>query len=334
MGSQIFDDEQIASFCLDKLGAKPDCIERPGGASRKTVLVEVNGQRLAVSKRNSIGRAKLEADILSKFGNTEAVPRLVLQSDRFVVQHFVAGQRLPEVLETSPETARNKQLVAAGKSLLFLQKTGQENGLIGQVPMIGARPNWHEDFASAPTRLAGQLGLEPAMFNRADIIDKIRPKAPSFVKWDSRPGNCLWTNDGGVVWFDWEHCGIGSTEDDLVWLLADEWAPISLSAEQSLLQNALENGTLSLDELTFRFRAKAILHTSIRLGLIFNHKGEGSWWNARHAMQLDHIGVTLPHVRRLCRRARLWALASPEFGDLSHFFDNVHEYAELLPNPS
>lgn len=334
MESRVFDDEQIASFCLDKLGARPDVIERPGGATRKTVVVEVNSQRLAISKRNSTGRAQLEAEVLSKLGSTKAVPGLILQSGRYVVQECVSGQRFPEVLETSSEKVRTERLFSAGKTLVELQKAGLEQGLITQAPAIGDRPKWYEDFASAPLRLAEQMGFEDPVFNVPAVVEKIRPKDAAFVKWDSRPGNCISTNDMDVIWFDWEHCGVGSSEDDLVWLLADEWAPISLKAEQDLLRLAAENGSLSLDEMTFRFRAKAVIHSAIRLGLIFHRKGDGPWWNARSAMKFDHVGVTLPHVRRVCRRAQIWASESPGLDGLFDVFDRTLDYAELLPDPA
>lgn len=333
MSSQSFDDAQIASFCLDKLGAVPDKIERPGGPGRKTVVVAIGSRRLAVSRRNSVGRAQLEAEVLSQLGTTGAVPGLVLQSGPYVVQEYVAGLRLPEVLEVSPETIRAGRLYSAGKTLLKLQRAGREQGLISRVPVIGNRPQWFDDFASAPLRLAEQLGFAAPKFEIPTVGLKIRPKEAAFVKWDSRPGNCILANESDVIWFDWEHCGVGSTEDDLVWLLADEWAPISLKAEQELLGLALDYGSLSLDELTFRFRAKAVIHSAIRLGLIFHRKGDGTWWNARHAMTFDHVGVTLPHVRRVCRRAKMWASESPDLIGLVDVFDRTLDYAESLPNP-
>lgn len=70
--------------------------------------------------------------------------------------------------------------------------------------------------------------------------------------------------------------------------------------------------SISFDELSDRFRRKAILHRTVRLALIFRRKGIGPLWNVQNAMDFDRVGVGLGHVRRICRPSRAW---SDELGD-------------------
>ncbi len=267
--------------------------------------------------------------MLAALGNGQTAPKLVAQQGDIVVQEAITGQRLPIVLEASSEVQRTDLLIAAGASLLSLQQQAQDAGLVERVPKIGSRPNWSFDFASAPRRLSEQIEIECPAYDVEDFAQKIAVQHRSFVKWDARPGNAILTPKRTVSWFDWEHCGVGSVEDDLVWLLADEWSPISFEAEQQLLSKAERQSPYALDELTDRFRRKAFLHSVVRLSLIFDRKANGPWWNVRSAMDLDQIGVSIPHVQRLCRRMSFWANSS---SDIDAFSDWIPKLLSAFEN--
>jgi hypothetical protein len=115
-----------------------------------------------------------------------------------------------------------------------------------------------------------------------------------------------------------------------VWLLADEWTPISPTAEETLATIIANSASSSLDEIAHRFRVKAVLHSMIRLMLILNTKGEGPWRQARCSMIYDHVGVSLPHVNRLCRRAQIWAQDTKDLQGLSNLFADFAEHAAKL----
>ncbi|WP_372885297.1 phosphotransferase family protein [Shimia sp.] len=314
---------EVVALCRKTWGRAPEAIDYPGGRDRKTLVVQVEGRKYVLSQRSSAARAGLEAEALRALAPAGTVPGLVAQEGRLVIQTWVAGRRLTEALEAADQAGRAALLTAAGEGLLDLQQRGASAGLLGLAPGIAERPGWLLDFASAPMRLAEDRGLPQPGFDHWAVADRLRRRHAAFVKWDARPGNALLLPPEAVSWIDWEHCGVGSPEDDLVWLLADEWAPISPVAEGRLLARAAQQGPFGADELTYRFRAKAILHSAIRLSLIFRRKGDGPWWNPRSAMRLDRVGVSPAHVRRLCRRAAGWSAETEGFSQLVALFQAV-----------
>ncbi|NRB20266.1 MAG: phosphotransferase [Rhodobacteraceae bacterium] len=322
---------EITEFCERHWHIAPDEITYPGGEGRKTVLVKIRGRSFALSKRRSDGRAELEALVLDRLGPSKLVPPLVVRDKDFVVQGVIEGERLTQSLESASKESRKRQLIQAGKTLLELQNSGEKAGLLSVVPQIGQRAGWMEDFVRTPTRLADFISLELSGFDEMSVLAVIKRRVPAFVKWDARPGNAMTTEDGQIVWFDWEHCGCGSVEDDLVWLLADEWTPICQEAEQKLLSLAARSKNLSVDELIHRFRMKAVLHSLIRLLLILERKGDGPWWSVQSSMKYDRVGVSLPHVNRVCRRAMGWIEETPELHGLAPLIRAIGDHAARLP---
>lgn len=316
---------EIIDLCQHVLGRAPDGISYPGGQGRKTVLVSVDGKEYAVSKRASVGRAELEARVLETYSSLGTVPGIVAHKGAFVVQEGVAGKRLTLALEMALGEERESLVRISGSSLLKMQVFSNGSEMALQAPEIGARAGWFQDFAETPNRLANFLGMKCDGYDAARVVPLLHSETRVLVKWDARPGNALLTEDGEIVWFDWEHCGIGAPEDDLVWFLADEWTPICHSVEAGLLDQI---ETPDRKSLNARFHAKVVLHSCIRLGLIFQRKGDGPWWSAQAALASDRVGVSPAHVRRVCRKAAYWAAQDENLTHLCAFFQSVE--AETL----
>ncbi|WP_171021806.1 phosphotransferase [Parasedimentitalea maritima] len=322
--------EEIANFCREFFNREVSGVEYPAGKDRKTVIVHLPDRSIVVSKRASASRAKLEASVLEKLSSTGFVPSLVGRRRDILAQELICGNRLSHELERAYANNRERLLIQSGSTLLDLQEAGKQVGLNKYAPLIGDRDGWFLDFAKSPLRLAKLVNAPVPNYDAEALAKRISPKDLTFVKWDARPGNALFTPKGKVSWFDWEHCGCGSPEDDLVWLLADEWTPINKPAEEFLLQKIAQENSSSLDELSARFRSKAILHSAVRLALIFSRKGSGPWWNVKSAMMADRVGVSLPHVRRLCRRASGWSASLEGSVNLAELFTATEEYASSL----
>jgi len=320
--------DEIAAICEALLGNAPTDISYPGGMDRKTVVATVAGRGVVVTKRSSVSRADLEAAVLQALGGSDGVPALLGQRGQFVVQSQLVGRRLSEALEVADTRDRTGLLVAAGRALIALQARANANGLRDMAPKIGDREGWRQDFARSPDRLADLIGEVPPTYDLVALAETIAAGRPSFVKWDARPGNALVDAKGAVGWFDWEHCGVGSGEDDLVWLLADEWAPNVPKAEFELLKTLAEAHGVAFKPLVKRFHTKAVLHSMIRLGLIFRRKGDGPWWSAKSALENDRVGVSLAHVRRVVTRADRWASAHEDMHDLRGLLQQAQSYAE------
>ncbi|MEP2809619.1 hypothetical protein [Parasphingorhabdus sp.] len=323
-----FDGGEIEAFCIKTWNKEPLSVSYPGGSGRKTVIVDLETGRFAVSKRASTSRAKLEALVLQKFSSSSNVPALILQTDEYVVQEVIVGQRLSEVLEYATPEKRTEKIILAGKSLFELQQAGKKTGLISIAPKIGANPAWKNNLAQVPIRLAERTGYTLTGYDAEKIGATLVKAEPAFVKWDARPGNAFVVNNNRIVWFDWEHCGVASAEDDLVWLLADEWTPINSEAEAALLAHYSRRTSTSSDEITHRFRIKAVLHSMIRLMLILDRKTQGSWQSIKAGLAQDRVGVSLPHVNRVCRRAADWADVIPELRCLESMIVYANEYTK------
>ena len=321
------DEDDINEFCKRHWDEIPENISWPGGKGRKAAVVKTSRKSFVLAKRRSTGRANLEARVLSQLAVSKLVPNLLLQTGEFVVQELIEGCRLTWALEVAMPNDRQLLLIKAGSGLLSLQEKAKTCGLQNMAPKIGIRPGWVEDFAQTPHRAANLLGIPQPDYDAPQITRLLERRLTAFVKWDARPGNAIVQPDGTISWFDWEHCGVGSVEDDLVWLFADEWSPISKAAEDAILDQAAAIHGVPLDELSVRFRIKAILHTLIRLMLIFEHKGDGPWWSIEKALEHDRVGVGRPHVHRLIKRALRWVDQTKELRCLHPLFDSVSDFA-------
>lgn len=321
---------ELSQFCVKTWGSRPGNVEMPGGAGRKTVIVTYGDDAFVVSKRKSEGRAQLEAAALAVLAPTGLAPKLVHRDGDWIVQEKVDGERLTYLLEIGTQDERERLLTNAAIGLITLQETGTRLGLPRIAPKIGARDRWAEDFADTPLRLAERLGLPIADYSAGTVVPFLKCDEPVFVKWDARPGNALVRPDGGIIWFDWEHCGCRAPEDDLVWLFADEWSPICAPAVKAALTHLAATSGVSLRDLTERFWHKAVMHSIYRLMLIVDRKGDGGWWSAARAMDKDRVGVTLAHVRRVCRRAADLAEKADQLQPLIPFFADVENHFETL----
>lgn len=322
--------DEIASICRAILGADPAGVTYPGGQDRKTVVATVAGREVVVTKRSSGSRASLEALVLRTLGGESGVPELLGHRGQFVLQSKLQGQRLSEALELGELARRKSLLVSAGTVLIELQSKANASTLLDRAPKIGVRDGWQRDFARTPERLAELIGVQDFEVDIDPIVEVLEVRLPSFVKWDSRPGNALVDTSGQVGWFDWEHCGVASAEDDLVWLLADEWSPNVPEAEFELLKLLAETREVEFNALVERFHTKAVLHSMIRLGLIFRRKGDGPWWSAKSSLENDRVGVSLAHVRRVVARADRWASSHAHLRDLRGVLIATLAYAETL----
>lgn len=317
------DRAELDDFCRSTWGQIPDAVEKPGGPRRKTVVVRIGEDCFVVSKRNSSSRARLEAAALDSFSGTGQVPRLVLQDKEWVVQERIVGERLSLRMEMAEADGRRNLMIAASRGLISLQQAGTATALLEIAPRIGARPGWFEDFARLPTHLADRMGIVIDDYDGSLIAPSLQGETRVFVKWDARPGNALVTKNDKLVWFDWEHCGTGSPEDDLVWFFADEATPTDEPATRVAIAYAADVFGLEHTKLETRFLRKAVLHSIQRLLLILDRKGNGSWWSVREIMERDHVGVTPAHVRRLCVRATAWTRLLPEMQPLIPLFDGT-----------
>ena len=107
-------------------------------------------------------------------------------------------------------------------SLDAIHDAGRRAGLAARCFRIGSRPEWIGGLTATPGKLGAFLGIAGPAFDQDAAARVLRRRPVSFVKWDARPPNAVVTPQGGIAWFDWEHCGTRNRLDDIVWFLGDE----------------------------------------------------------------------------------------------------------------
>lgn len=308
--------KELEDICARVFGRQPDEVMRPGGASRRTILVRIGSAQYAIAKRSSSSRAALEASALKHLSGTGHAPALVHCEGRFVIQTAVAGERLSEKLDRATPSEARDWTQKAARSLALLQDTAAHSPLVAQLPRIGARDGWETDLATVPLRLAERLELPLPDYDLAEVESMLAVTSFQPVKWDARPGNALCTPDGRVVWIDWEHCGLRRATDDLAWLLADEWCPQHPDLEPLLVSQFAASSPE-------HFSTMAILHAFIRVDLILSRLGNGLWWDRGTCLAQDKIGVTESELRLQLMKIQRWSAALGSAAGLSKLADSI-----------
>lgn len=183
------------------------------------------------------------------------------------------------------------------------------------------KEDWVARLIETPARIGEAIVVESPHLDTAAISRLVQAGAPSFVKWDARPGNAMMRLDGSVVWFDWEHCGARNALDDFAWLLADEYVPEMSGLLEIAVAQAPDR--LSAEEARDYFGAYATFHTAVRLALIVHYKDEDDWWDEAVCLNDDKVRVTEAGAHALCMRGAEFASIQGVTAPLSQWFDNV-----------
>ncbi|WP_366129057.1 phosphotransferase [uncultured Roseovarius sp.] len=280
-------------------------------------------ERYAVAERRSTSRAALEATVLSALAGAGVAPELVARSGRVVVQSFLPGRRLSEVLDAAEPSRHAGLLWEAVEALARAHAILRRHPTAETLPKIGVRPGWVTDLACAPLRLAETNGLPIPNLDIERLVDRMTVTDWAPVKWDARPGNAIVTAPGRIGWIDWEHCGLRRPSDDLAWLLADEWCPLAGFDETRLLALLYPRQTVS------DWRIMAVLHGTVRLDMLLRRwVQEGRWWNHDESLARDRIGLTRALVLRHLNKLRGWSESSADLTPLAPLFGRLSERIE------
>ncbi|MEE9337770.1 MAG: hypothetical protein V3U87_06795 [Methylococcaceae bacterium] len=320
------------------LNSKVKDVEFPGGPTRKSYRLHlIDGRSVIATERRERSLLAIECAVLRKIGkNSSAVPKLLATDGNYLlVQEDLKGVRLPQALHDANEKQVESLLDNALKSLSTIQKIGSENGLDEQFQPIGNSQEWITGLIDRPAIIGRHFQIHPAQPKVDKLFDLFTVSKQRFVKWDARPGNAIVQEQDNVSWFDWEHCGTRNRLDDLAWLLCDEFVLDSVEMENRLINNNLElfSDHFSLDHAREYLYSFGVFHSCVRLGLILNYKGRGSWWDLDKCLSGDKAGVTLDLAERICYRASRWAKQSEFTEVLSPWFIEMAENLKLNTTP-
>ncbi len=330
-------EKQVAADCTRLLGENIAAMEFPGGRSRDSFrLVLENSGPVFVSIRRTRERAAAECKALKALAPRGApVPQLIASDERrLLVQEEIHGERLSQALHRQDESTVEALLDSALTGLSDCQRLGSEAGLDGQVKKLGKSLEWLVGLLDRPAVIGNYLGVPPSRPQLGALEELLAARKPRFIKWDSRPGNAMATDDGKVCWFDWEHCGARNRLDDMAWLLADEYVPDYPAVEERLIEKHIGNfaDDLSVDEAKQYLSAYGVFHLAVRLGLICKYKRRGDWWDHDYCLERDKIGVTREHMRRICGRGERWAKRNPYTEPLSSWYAAMADLFQEQPS--
>jgi len=325
--------EGAAAICERLLGASVLRIERPGGAKRGSVRVFLKDRSVIATHRLKPERTRLEAEVLRTLGDQGApVPQVIAFDGAWLIQEDLGVQRLTQTLATVGEADGEVLLANAIAGIAAAQQAGRGSDLNRHLMVIGTQTDWLMTLATGATRLGQQLQSPAPALPTDRLIEQLRPRQPTFIKWDARPANAIARPDASVAWFDWEHCGARHPLDDLVWLLCDEYIADRPDLEARLIERFLPlflNG-LSPDAAHDYLMTFGALHCGMRLGLILREKGAGPWWDLQQCLDQDNVGVTLDMAVRLCRRGARWAAQGSLTRDLKDWLEALPTRLERI----
>ena len=320
---QVFADEAAAA-CERLLGQKATNVDWPASKSRRSVRVHLEDVTVIATRRKRQQRSMLEANVLKTLHeNGAAVPEVLAYDGAWLIQEYLAGERLPHVLMNCDPARAYVLLSAAASGLARIHEIGAETQLHEKVVRLGAADSWLRDLIDTPNRIGEALGAPAPDLDVEGLVALLRAGDPCFLKWDARPGNAVVQADGAIGWFDWEHCGARNALDDFAWLLADEYVPPVRGLADIAVANAPAD--ISPDAAREYFLTYATFHTAVRLALVVHYKDGGEWWDEAMCLAEDKVRVTASGASVLCTRGAEFAIGTDRTAPLADWFGAVAE---------
>lgn len=333
--SDVFDEDrtlQVSELSQKVFGKLPNRVAFPGGKTRAAFIADMGDKRYVFAKRENAKDAQLEGIILRNLGATGHVPKLKSVMNDWVVQEFIAGIRLPVLIDQTEDMKVREDLVSNSlESLVHIHEAAHDVNLQHRMPKVGTADNWLWNRTGAAKRISRSIGIKPPELDRERLVKLMDVKRDEFVKWDARPGNAM-VSETGVIWFDWEDCGRSKALDDLAFVLCDEWTALDADAETRLKDRyfPLFNKTLSYDQGFEYLHLFGITHMVLRLRMaqkLFARKDE--WWDREYCLQGDKVGVTATEFTRLIHRGKRWAEHTNEWKSLIPWLDRLSDHYKL-----
>lgn len=323
--------DQAIESCARLLGEKPvhAGIQRPGS---QAVRLRLGGGTVIAARRESSGRAKLEAHVLEALRRHGApVPAPLARDGPWLLQEDVGADRLSHRLDGAWEAEGERWLEAALTALSRVHLAAAQAGLQDRAARIGAGAGWLGELIDTPRRIGRFLEVPCPRLDDHRLAYAVNVPGSSFVKWNASPAAAAARPDWTVAWFDWRQCGRRNRLDDVARLLADETVPDWPVAESRLLAGHIggfDEGRYPGGPYAY-LRAFGSLHMAARLSVLIKEMMRRGTWDYRPGSGLS-LGPPRP-IRNLLARARRWAGATPATRPLADWYEAV---AEAVRPPS
>jgi hypothetical protein len=308
------DDIMLHSYshiCKQLLDQTAIRLDFPGGRHRASFrLILENGKSVIATRRADASRSYYESLVMRRLENCHApTPKHYAYNGLVMIQEDLHGTRLSDALRNCTSEEHYSFLMEqALSSLLEIHHIAAKEGLAHAVPVLGCEPDWLIGLIDRTALIGNYLNIPCPTVPVNQLFNCLYLLKPSFVKWDSRPGNAMLDSDNNIKWFDWEHCCARNPIDDMAWLLCDDAVPNYENAEESLIDKflpAFADGR-NLDDARTYLEVFGVHHTCVRLGRLLDAKGSDSWEVYDNSLEVE-AGLQLHTAISLCRRAAFWA---------------------------
>lgn len=311
------DQLQIKDIFWNIAGLKINSFSYPGlmrrdGDGNKVILVTAETEKkFILTYRHNLAHAELEAEVLKRLSEKKGpVPNLINRSGNWLVQEYIFGNRLSETLNIKNNRSHTNLIHNAISSLIYIQEIAEKIRLGPSVRPICTTRKWREERISSLDSISSWSETTLPKIDKNKIIDAIKINPISFVKWDSRPGNAIITNEQKLFWFDWEHCGRRAGIDDLIWFLTDEWIELDPQYEHEIIKYFIRcfkerEVSVSLERYLWIFGT--IQMCGKLLKIIEYQKKYSKWMDRSYCLSFDLMGVNLVEADKLVTKAARWA---------------------------
>ena len=316
-----------AALAAEAFFGKPiEKITAPGGRERASVRIHFQDRQIIASWRADPKRRLREIRILEYLSQAEAdVPTLLGVHDGWTFQSDVGSRRLTSALLRRSGAHRDDLAVAAIESLVRIKQTIQKD-FLRDTPSIATSPAWALRFASGPRHLGHALDAPAPEIDENALAHSILDLPVEFVKWDARPGNAAVSDDGRIIWFDWEDYGRRIGMEDTAFLVADEFWPFTADKSVELLE---QTGVLKQQNRSVFFRFAA-LQAIQRCLLIIDQQQKFGWYDAERARRYDRIGVSQELLANCMKNAEFFAAQDQSTQSLTPWLARLSTSSKML----
>ncbi len=303
--------QSYSHICEQLLDQKAISLDFPGGTERASFrLMLENGKSVIATRRADASRSYYESLVMRRLENCHApTPKHYAYNGLVMIQEELQGTRLADVLRDCVSEEQYSFLMEqALSSLLEIHHIAAKEGLAHAVPVLGCEPDWLIGLIDRTALIGNHINIPCPTVPVKQLFNCLSLLKPSFVKWDSRPGNAMLDSDNKIKWFDWEHCCARNPMDDMAWLLCDDAVPNYEAAEDKLIDKFLVEFAdgRNLEDARTYLEVFGVHHACVRLGRLLDAKDTDSWVTYENSIEVEP-GLQLRTAISLCKRAAYWS---------------------------
>lgn len=316
------------------LGERVLKVRAPGGRNRGSLLLELADRSVYVSRRESDGRTRLEADVLGALSpETDLVPQFLGIRDGLAFQSDLGSDRISLNVRKLEPDGQYDLAYRAVRSLFEIHAAARRVDLHNKTPQLGASRDWVAALVGDAHALPGHIGHQSVRFDEDAVIEFIGTPRRQFVKWDARSGNAVVDVAGTVRWFDFEYAGTRHGAEEFAWLIGDEVWPVPAETMMSVIEEAFEDPELTWPAYRRYIEVFTVFHAVQRLNGILAGITEKGWMDFNTVLRKDKIGRNPHFVCNLARNAAWMADRNAMTAPLSRMFDRLHDAVAATITP-